>query len=47
MASGVGEQARGGVSSQLYSNEENAALDMTTSEKVTHWPSLLITEEQH
>lgn len=37
MASGVGEQAHGSVASQFYSNEEETAFDMTTSEKVTHW----------
>lgn len=42
MASGMGDQAHGTVASQLYSSEA-AASEMTTSEKVTHWPSLLIT----
>ncbi len=37
MASGVGEQAHGSADSQLYSNENDTAFDMTTSEKVTHW----------
>ncbi|KAK7173913.1 hypothetical protein R3I93_003671 [Phoxinus phoxinus] len=49
MASGVGEQARGSASSQLYSNEENAALDMTTSEKVVellNQAALISTEEK-
>lgn len=43
MASGMGDQAHGTVTSQSYSNEEAAASEMTTSEKVTHWASLLIT----
>lgn len=49
MASGVGEEARGSVSSQSYSNEENAALDMTTSEKVVellNQAALISTEEK-
>ncbi|KAG1957512.1 symplekin isoform X2 [Pimephales promelas] len=49
MASGVGEQARGSVSSQLYTNEENTALDMTTSEKVVellNQAALISTEEK-
>uniref|UniRef100_A0A8C2DQ12 Symplekin n=1 Tax=Cyprinus carpio TaxID=7962 RepID=A0A8C2DQ12_CYPCA len=49
MASGVGEQAHGSVASQFYSNEEETAFDMTTSEKVVellNQAALISTEEK-
>lgn len=49
MASGVGEQAHGSADSQLYSNENDTAFDMTTSEKVVEMlnqAALISTEEK-
>ncbi|XP_048045574.1 symplekin isoform X1 [Megalobrama amblycephala] len=49
MASGMGDQARGTVTSQSYSNEEAAASEMTTSEKVVellNQAALISTEEK-